>query len=207
MKKATVIVIAFTLKGQSLDEIRPLLKEIKKEYPKAELVHGFMTRKAVEHKKYDTALVDTLDSIFPRQRTFYNEVTGSTDRVSMKNYAYDQGAEVFVIGDIKEGVREEVILYLNAGIQPVFLTLGKGMQGIDAQIIDKQDGRKRKLKASGEAWDDADFEVAAKENETANLVAFGSWIITNEQDYTTRPKENTLTEADVEQWRVSLTKK
>lgn len=107
------LILAFTLKGQSESEILQVVKEIADRNPNSILIHGFLPRKVVVEKGFSTTVVDALEKNFPVQLNMWNE---KPLRNEMVDIAKRLGAEIFVIGDIKEGVEEEVNLYKEAGM-------------------------------------------------------------------------------------------
>lgn len=116
------IAIHFTLKGQDFEQIKPILESIKKDNPAAILISGFMSREDLLEKGItDTTVPDTLKRLFPEQRSFFKD--GEVRRRDMFAFAYDNMAKVYVIGRIKDGVKEETVLYLNAGVDVIFIRL------------------------------------------------------------------------------------
>lgn len=109
------IVIAFTLKNQDFEKIATVLQRIQNEEKPDLVIHGFMTRAAVLEKGFNTDVVDLLDSLFSRQRIFFKD--GKPLRSEMVECAIEKNATVHVIGEIKEGVEEEVNLYLKHSVQ------------------------------------------------------------------------------------------
>lgn len=111
--------VAFTLKGQDFSRIEPILEEIAN-YPVPDgatmvLVHGFLTRKVCEEKGIPLTVVDALDRLFPVQTGFYDEENGVVNREAMADYLNSFKGIVYVIGEVKEGVAEEVELYKSKG--------------------------------------------------------------------------------------------
>ena len=102
------IIIAFTLKGQSFEEIKKHLIAIKERQSPTVVIHGFMPKSEVVERGFSTEVVDTLQELFPVQLNMYN---GGPMRLEMVSVAKKLGAEVFVIGEIIEGVKEEVDMY------------------------------------------------------------------------------------------------
>jgi hypothetical protein len=111
-----VIVIAFTLKGQDQQEIFKLLDQVKELEPDAIVVHGFLPRDVVIERRFPTDLVDKLDELFPDQINLFN---GQPLRHCMAEVAKATGATVYALGDIKDGVAEEVDLYRARGVNVV----------------------------------------------------------------------------------------
>lgn len=110
------IIIAFTLKDQSFEQIKRHLIAIKETQSPTVVIHGFMPKKDVVERGFSTEVVDTLQELFPVQLNMYN---GGPMRLEMASAASKLNAEVIVIGEIKEGVKEEVDLYILNKI-PVF---------------------------------------------------------------------------------------
>lgn len=108
------IVIAFTLKEQELQAIFSKLQLIKGIEPEAILIHGFMPRREVLERGYSTELLDRLDELYPIQLNMWKG--GMPLRPAMAGVAADLEADVYVIGDMKYGVAEEVDLYRNYGL-------------------------------------------------------------------------------------------
>lgn len=114
------IAVSFTIKGQKMSDIKPVLEQLSERHGGKSghtvLIHGFMPRHAVVEKGFSTELVDTLDELFPEQVGCYQISTGKPNRDAMVAIVADSGAEVYAIGEIIEGVAEEVKLYREAGI-------------------------------------------------------------------------------------------
>lgn len=113
-----IIAVAFTLKGQTFNQILPVLTELAGlvggKSGNTILAHGFMSRGAVIEKGFGTEVVDALAELFPYQMNFWaNDVV---NRKAMAQALKDADAEVYTIGEIKEGVKEEVDLYREKGI-------------------------------------------------------------------------------------------
>lgn len=111
MKK--FIVIAFTLKGQPFEKISPEIDKIKEKVGDAILMHGFLPRHKVEAMNFPTTVIDKFDELFPVQLNFWE---GIPLRKLMAKTAKAVEAEIFIIGDIIEGVQEEADLYAQEGI-------------------------------------------------------------------------------------------
>jgi hypothetical protein len=109
------IAIAFTLKGQNFSDIRKCLELLSAQVGReAILVHGFMSRQAVIDKGFSTEVVDALAELFPYQLNCF--VDGHPKRQEMANILKAQRGTVYTIGEVKEGVLEEVDLYKSAGV-------------------------------------------------------------------------------------------
>lgn len=120
MKAIKAIVVAFTLKGQAFENILPKLVKLSEENPDAILIHGFLPRKVLEEKQIPTDVVNALENLFPVQLNMYNEKPLREEMVSV---AKKLEATVYVIGEIKEGVAEEVELYRTENIPVVHLEI------------------------------------------------------------------------------------
>lgn len=118
------IVVSFTLKGQDFKkDILPHLKKIKQKYSGKQvvLIHGFMSEDSLKEKKLSTDVIDELNRLFPEQKRFWDGTNGVVDRDEMRNFAYNQQAEAYIIGDVKEGVKDEAKNYINANMNPIFM--------------------------------------------------------------------------------------
>jgi hypothetical protein len=113
------IAIAFTLKGQNQQELFKLLDQVKELEPEAVLIHGFLPRSVVVARQLPTDVVDKLHSLFPVQINLFN---GQPLRHCMAEVAYATDATVYALGDIKEGVAEEIDLYRARGLNIVNIT-------------------------------------------------------------------------------------
>lgn len=114
------IAISFTLKDQPFDQIKKVLEILSKQIGTACLVHGFMPREAVIEKGFSTEVVDTLKELFPIQMNCYD---GGPQRDLMASVIKQTYGEVYAIGEIKEGVAEEVELYKKQKISIATLPL------------------------------------------------------------------------------------
>lgn len=117
-----MIALAFTLKGQNFSEIKKVLADLRPKIGPAVLVHGFMPRELVVKQGFSTDLVDTLEEMFPFQLNLFAD--GAPLRKDMAELLKQAGAQVYVIGEVKDGVAEEVGLYQANRIQVSFLPLG-----------------------------------------------------------------------------------
>lgn len=112
------IAISFTIKGQKIQDIRPVLEKLSERYAaksgNTALIHGFMPRAAVVEKGFSTELVDTLDELFPVQVGCYHN--GKPNRDAMVALVKNAEADVYAIGSIVEGVAEEIELYKASGV-------------------------------------------------------------------------------------------
>ena len=116
------IVIAFTLKDQPFETILPNLIKIAEDNPDAIVIHGFMPRAELEARNFSCDVVNALENLFPVRLNMYNE---KPLRNEMVDAAAKLGAQVYVIGEIKEGVAEEVALYHDAGLSIINLAIGE----------------------------------------------------------------------------------
>ncbi len=109
------IIIAFTLKGQDFGKIERKIEEIAGQPPTPTLlIHGFLPRKVLLEKNIPTIVIDALDKYFPIQLNMYAD--GKPLRNDMAILAKKLDAVVHVIGEIKEGVLEEVQYYQSFGV-------------------------------------------------------------------------------------------
>ncbi len=121
-----MIAISFSLKGQSLENILPVLNDLAQKHKEETLVHAFMPRAELVRRNYDTGLVDALDGLFPFQRNFFNIETGGPLRTQMAEHVAKNRGTVYIIGELIDGVNDEAELYESAGAEVVKLPLGKG---------------------------------------------------------------------------------
>jgi len=169
------IVIAFTLKGQEFASIAPVLEKIAALNPDAELIHGFMSRADIEAKGFSTEVIDKLDELFAgRQISFYEDNVGP-NREAMKNYAYQNSATAYVIGNVKEGVKEEIISYIKANIKVVTMELAQEQREAKSQIADEKNSAQ-----------DAEQTFTKEE-----LLEFANYVVEN---------SDTIEIEDVEHW-------
>lgn len=118
------IIIAFTLKFQSELQIIKKLHRIKIENPEAVLIHGFMDKSTVIRSGFSTTLIDALHEYFPWQFNFYNrDYETPVFREQMANVGLTLGAKVYVIGESAFGVKDEINLYLKAGLEIEYVPL------------------------------------------------------------------------------------
>jgi len=116
--------IHFTIKEQSLDVIKEKLNNFLKEN-KDNLVfdentvlhHCFLPREVVKEKGFSTDLVDFLDTICPNQvRWFGVAPTLEKSRLLMLNNLNGMDGSAIFVGEIKEGVKEELDLAMDCGV-------------------------------------------------------------------------------------------
>lgn len=105
------IAVSFSLTGQDLGAIKPILRDLAWRYRDQEVIHGFMTREAIEQTGLSTELVDLLDDLFPRQKNFYGR------RDDMIAHANRTRATVIFIGDLGPGSTEEYNAYLERAVK------------------------------------------------------------------------------------------
>ena len=74
----------------------------------------------LEERSIPTDVVNALENLFPVQLNMYNE---KPLREEMVQVAAKLEATVYVIGDIKEGVAEEVALYEAANLPVIQIAL------------------------------------------------------------------------------------
>ncbi len=120
-----MIAISFSLKGQPLEAILPVLKELALKHREETLVHAFMPRAELVRRDFDTGLVDALDGLFPFQRSFFHIETGGPLRTQMAEHVARNRGTVYVIGGRIDGVNDEAELYRSAGAEVVQLPLGE----------------------------------------------------------------------------------
>lgn len=121
--------IHFTIKDQSLEEIKEKLKKYLDELPFQERAlafhHCFMPRKLVEEKGFSTDLVDVLDELcVPDQVRWYNTTDSITEsrRLMLNNIAQIPRGQALFVGEIKEGVKEEYDLAKRLNIDCVLIS-------------------------------------------------------------------------------------
>lgn len=112
--------IHFTLKEQSLDSIKEKLRkwycenvgtiDLTSKDRQTVMHHCFLPREIVIENAYSTSLVDMLDTITKTQVRWYNAgIEGLTEsRWRMFENLKRVGGVAIFIGDIKEGVKEEL---------------------------------------------------------------------------------------------------
>lgn len=152
------IVVAFTLKGQDFEQqILPALKQVAADNPDCILIHGFMTRTALEEKGFGTEVVDALDELFPDQKLFFSN--GAVDRDGMKNFAYENRATAYIIGRVKDGVKDELVAYVKAGINIKTLDVGEQPE---KEVVDNETGQLKRFTE-------------------ADLVSFGNYLFSDKR--------------------------
>ena len=114
------IAISFSLRGQQLEDIYPFLKDINESAGPCLLIHGNLPRKEVIKRGLPTDMIDMLDELFPIQLNFWDQ---KVLREEMGNYAKTLGAEVYIIGDVKDGVKDEENIYKSKGLPIKYLDL------------------------------------------------------------------------------------
>lgn len=105
------------MKDQPFEQIKPSLEYLSKalgaQVGLVCLVHGFMPREVVVEKNFSTEVVDTLKSLFPIQLNCYND---GPQRDIMASVIKQTDGVVYTIGEVKEGVLDEVRLYEESNI-------------------------------------------------------------------------------------------
>lgn len=118
MKRYKFIAISFTLKGQSFSAIKTRLQLIQQDVVNAGkvpiLVHGFMPRHVVIEKGFSTEVSEALDELFPLQVNCFTQGVPMRGEMPKLLNAYD--GDLYVIGEIKEGVADEVAEYKKVDI-------------------------------------------------------------------------------------------
>jgi hypothetical protein len=114
------IILAFTLKGQDQDKIIKRIESLGEVYAENICIHGFMPLATVIEKQFDPAIVYAIKKAFPVQLNMYDDVPLRTE---MADVGKKLGAKVVVVGDIKEGVKEEVDLYKTHNLEIVHFPL------------------------------------------------------------------------------------
>lgn len=120
------IVLAFTLKDQDQGKILAAVRVLKEEHGNAICIHGHLSRKTVLEKHIPTAVVDAIEETFPITLCMHNGI--KTLRSEMANIAHRLNAQVIVIGDVKEGVQDELDHYKafhgeSEHYKPIFIPL------------------------------------------------------------------------------------
>jgi hypothetical protein len=116
------IVLAFTLKGQDFHKISDALQIVKEQIGTDTIViHGFMPKAEVEKRGFSTEVVDLLETTFPVRLNMYNN--GKPLRTEMAEVATKLQAKVYIVGEIKEGVAEEVNYYKEHSLEIVEVPL------------------------------------------------------------------------------------
>ncbi len=108
-----VIVLAFTLKGQNKEDILKIVRSLKEQYNPSDTlcIHGFMPRKLLIEKNIPTDVIDAIEETFPMIANCHNGEEPHRGLMGVMSGALS--AEVLVIGEIKEGVAEEINIYRN----------------------------------------------------------------------------------------------
>jgi len=109
------VILAFTLKDQDFDKIAEAVKSVKNFVGEDYIViHGFMPRAEVIEKGFDTKVVDLLESTFDIRLNMYKD--GKPLRKEMVEVGVKLNARVVVVGEIRDGVKEEVDMYVENGL-------------------------------------------------------------------------------------------
>jgi hypothetical protein len=115
------IVIAFSLKEQNFLAISERVKGIAKCHgSNVILIHGFMNKKEIKKRKLPDKVGTLFRRYFPIQLNMYNN---GVLRKEMAETAKELGATVYVVGEIKGGVAEEVELYDNIDLKIINIPL------------------------------------------------------------------------------------
>jgi len=118
-----MIITAFSLKplagsGRTFeDAILPVLTKISETHGGEDFHHGFMPKAYLEEKGWPTAVPDAFTHLFGGYGlvvSHFDVEAGKTNREALVEIA-EEGATVYVIGPIIEGVLEEVVAYSNVG--------------------------------------------------------------------------------------------
>ncbi|MDR0874210.1 MAG: hypothetical protein LBN27_12220 [Prevotellaceae bacterium] len=180
------IILSFSLKGQEFSEIKERILEIKKNlHEDAMLIHGFMPRKEIEEKGFSMEVNDFFDEHFPLKLNMYN---GGVLRKEMAKIGSELKADVFVIGEIKAGVKEEVDLYRSFNLPIIEVPLKGGRIKI-GKITDRV-----------KTYEDACAEIGEAPINESDLIAKGFL-----DDEITYRKLKTITTALNEGWKADWT--
>lgn len=114
------IILAFTLKGQDQDTIIKRIESLGEVYAENICIHGFMPLGKVVAMGFDPAILNAIRKAFPVQLNMYDDAPLRTE---MADVGKKLGAKVIVVGDIKEGVKEEVDLYKTHNLEIVHFPL------------------------------------------------------------------------------------
>ena len=117
-----VIVLAFTLNGQSVKKILEAIQDIKKEYPEAICIHALPIHQMLD-KIDEQDVFYNLEENYPYQLNLFNDKSGQPLHKELCSVAVNLKAQVCVIGEVKEGVAEEVELYKAAELPIKYYTL------------------------------------------------------------------------------------
>lgn len=122
--KAHDFSLHFTIKGQSVEEIKQAFADFVVDqhfYPNVGIMHHcFLPRKIVTEKGFPTELVDFLDEVTPRNVCWNDGITDIHDhRLSMIQHMTATNGLAIFIGEIKEGVAEELDLCHKWGLQTI----------------------------------------------------------------------------------------
>jgi len=114
------IAISFSLKDQNRHAIFSKLAEIATLQNISVVIHGNLPRQEVLRRHLPTDLVDKLDELFPIQLNMWN---AKVLRQDMGEIATRLNAEVFVIGQVKGGVEEEINIYTSKGLKINYISI------------------------------------------------------------------------------------
>ena len=111
------IAISFSLKDQSFESISEKLQMIADLHPNSLVVHGFLPRAEVEKRELPTDVVDALDILFPLQLNLNRD--GQPLRAEMAYVMNKLEGRVYVIGEIVDGVKEQLDEYAKYNLEVV----------------------------------------------------------------------------------------
>lgn len=116
------VAVSFTLKGQDFSRIKQILEKIAASHHNPVLVHGFLPREVVEEKGFSMEVTNALEEVFPKQVSFWMPGDVAIWRDDMADFmlglSQNKGnGEIYVIGEIKEGVAQEVEAYESRGLE------------------------------------------------------------------------------------------
>ena len=118
------IVIAFSLKEQNFNEIKSSVKMLAQtlevKYGNVILIHGFMSEKEVKKRKLKDIVQPLFKKLFPVQLNMYSN---GVLREEMADIAKNLYADIYVIGEVKGGVKEEVELYEKRGLRIIYMPI------------------------------------------------------------------------------------
>ncbi|PIO00269.1 hypothetical protein COT72_01010 [archaeon CG10_big_fil_rev_8_21_14_0_10_43_11] len=103
-----VIGISVTTKNQPFEKIQPALEHVAKKEYGAVLAHAFMPLDEILKQGFDPILRNTLDTLFPKQVTFYHN---GPKRADLAEFLELNNATAYIIGNIIGGVKEEYEIY------------------------------------------------------------------------------------------------
>jgi len=122
--------IHFTIKGQELSRIEQKFQDWSKGHDLLDenntgvRVHNcFLSRKDVEERGFDTGVVDFIESLTDANdiNWFYSSPTLAMSRVQMLTTIKRLGGIAIFVGEIKEGVLEEMNLARELGVNIILI--------------------------------------------------------------------------------------